>query len=41
MHQFTRSRLVAGAVALSALSVLAAGCGGGSAVTSFTGNPTF
>jgi hypothetical protein len=41
MHQFTRSRLVAGAVALSGLSVLAAGCGGGSAVTSFAGNPTF
>ena len=41
MHQFTRSRLVAGAVALSGLSVLAAGCGGSSAVTSFAGNPTF
>jgi hypothetical protein len=41
MHQFTRSRLVAGAVALSGLSVLAAGCGGGSAVASFAGNPTF
>jgi hypothetical protein len=40
MHQFTRSRLVAGAVALSGLSVLAAGCGG-SAVTSFAGNPTY
>lgn len=41
MHQFTRSRLVVGAVALSGLSVLAAGCGGGSAATSFAGNPTF
>ena len=41
MHHFTRSRLMAGAVALSGLSVLAAGCGGGSPATSFTGNPTF
>jgi hypothetical protein len=44
MHQvrrFTRSRIVVGAVALSGLSVLAAGCGGGSAATSFAGNPTF
>jgi len=41
MHQFTRSRLVVGAVALSALAVLTAGCGGGSAATSFAGNPTF
>jgi hypothetical protein len=40
MHHFTRSRLVAGAVALSGVSVLAAGCGG-SAGTPFTGNPTF
>lgn len=40
MHQFTRSRLVVGAVALSGLSVLAAGCGG-SAGTPFNGNPTF
>jgi hypothetical protein len=42
MHQFTRSRLVAGAVALSGIAVLAAGCGsGGSAGTPFNGNPTF
>ena len=41
MHQFTRSRLVAGAVTLSGIAVLAAGCGGGPAVTSFAGNPTF
>jgi hypothetical protein len=41
MHHFTRSRLVASAVALSGLTVLAAGCGGGSAGTPFNGNPTF
>jgi hypothetical protein len=41
MHQFTRSRLVVGAAALSGIAVLAAGCGGGSAPGSFTGNPTF
>jgi len=41
MHHFTRSRLVAGAVALSGLAVLATGCGGGSAGSSFAGNPTF
>lgn len=41
MHHFTRSRLVVGAVALSALTVLAVGCGGGSAATPFNGNPTF
>jgi hypothetical protein len=41
MHQFTRSRLVAGAVALSGIAILAAGCGGGSAGTPFNGNPTF
>ena len=41
MHHFTRSRLVAGAVALSGLSILAAGCGGGSAASSFAGDPTF
>jgi hypothetical protein len=41
MHHFTRSRFAAGAVALSALTVLVAGCGGSSAVTSFAGNPTF
>jgi hypothetical protein len=41
MHQFTRLRFVAGAVALSGLSVLAAGCGGSSAVTSFNSNPAF
>jgi hypothetical protein len=41
MHHFTRSRHMAGAVALSALAVLAAGCGGGSAASSFAGNPTF
>jgi hypothetical protein len=40
MHHFTRSRLVVGAVALSGLTVLAAGCGG-SAGTPFNGNPTF
>ena len=40
MHHFTRSRLVVGAVALSALTVLAAGCGG-SAGAPFNGNPTF
>jgi hypothetical protein len=39
--RFTRSRLVVGAVALSALSVVAAGCGGGSAAAPFNGNPTF
>jgi len=41
MHQVTRSRLVVGAVSPSALAVLPAGCGGGSAATSFAGNPTF
>jgi hypothetical protein len=40
MHQFTRLRFVAGAVALSGLTALAAGCGG-SAGTPFNGNPTF
>ncbi len=41
MHHFTRSRFAVGAVALSALTVLVAGCGGGPAATSFAGNPTF
>lgn len=40
MHQFTRVRFVVGAVALSGLTALAAGCGS-SAGTPFTGNPTF
>ena len=40
MHQFTRLRFVVGAVALSGLTALAAGCGS-SAGTPFTGNPTF
>jgi hypothetical protein len=40
MHQFTRLRCVAGAVALSGLTALAAGCGG-PAGTPFTSNPTF
>jgi hypothetical protein len=40
MHQFTRVRFVASAVALSGLTALAAGCGG-SAGTPFNGNPTF
>ena len=40
MHHFTRSRLVASAVALSGLTVLTAGCGGGAAAP-FNGNPTF
>ncbi len=41
MHQFTRSRLVLGAAALSGIAVLAAGCGASPAPASFTGNPTF
>ena len=40
MHQFTRLRFAAGAVALSGLTALAAGCGG-SAGTPFNSNPTF
>lgn len=40
MRQFTRLRFAAGAVALSGLTALAAGCGG-SAGTPFTSNPTF
>lgn len=41
MLHFTRSRLVVGAVTLSGLALLAAGCGGSSAGTAFNGNPTF
>lgn len=41
MLHFTRSRLVVSAVTLSGLTLLAAGCGGGSAGTPFNGNPTF
>jgi hypothetical protein len=40
MRQFTGLRFVVGAVALSGLTALAAGCGS-SAGTSFTSNPTF
>lgn len=40
MHQFTRLRFIASAVALSGLTALAAGCGG-SAGTPFNSNPTF